>query len=135
MVPAAVREVPPGSVKWGSLRRTAPFSRDWGYDRGTPIDRVYIERFLADHADDVRGACLEVMNADYSVRFGGARVTRQDILDVNPANMLATIVADLGEENSLPAVSCLRRLCISFPTCASRSEISGGRSPRAASCF
>jgi SAM-dependent methyltransferase len=89
-------------VKWGSLRRTAPFSRDWGYDRGTPIDRAYIETFLAAHADDVRGACLEVMNADYTDRFGGARVTRQDVLDINPANTLATIVADLGETDSLP---------------------------------
>src|SRR5260221_7292059 len=75
---AAGRDRPPGTVKWGSLRRTVPFSRDWGYDRGTPIDRVYIDRFLARHADDVRGACLEVMNADYIDRFGGARVSRKD---------------------------------------------------------
>lgn len=102
-VPAAHREHPPGTVKWGSLRRTTPFSRDWGYDRGTPIDRVYIERFLASHAGDVHGACLEVMNADYIARFGGTRVSRQDVLDINPANTLATIVADLGEDNSLPA--------------------------------
>ena len=81
----------------------APFSRNWGYDRGTPIDRVYIEKFLASHADDVRGTCLEVMNADYTERFGGARVSRQDVLDIDPANTLATIVADLGEPDSLPA--------------------------------
>jgi SAM-dependent methyltransferase len=103
LVPAAQRERPPGTVKWGDLRRAAPFSRDWGYDRGTPIDRVYIETFLASHAEDVRGACLEVMNADYTVRFGGTRVTRADVLDIDPANTNATIVADLGEVDSLPA--------------------------------
>lgn len=97
------RQQPPGSVKWGSLRRAAPFSRDWGYDRGTPIDRIYIEEFLATHAGDVRGACLEVMNADYTDRFGGARVSRRDVLDINPANTLATVIADLGEPDSLPA--------------------------------
>jgi SAM-dependent methyltransferase len=102
LVPAAHRVHPPGTVKWGSLRRTAPFSRDWGYDRGTPIDRVYIDHFLATRADDIQGACLEVMNADYTVRFGGTRVTGQDVLDIDPANTRATIVADLGEENSLP---------------------------------
>jgi SAM-dependent methyltransferase len=102
LAPGAERELPPGAVRWGSLRRTSPFSRDWGYDRGTPIDRVYIEKFLASHAEDVRGACLEVMNADYTDRFGGARVSRQDVLDINPANTLATIVADLGEADSLP---------------------------------
>ena len=80
-----------------------PFSRAWGYDRGTPIDRVYIEDFLRLHAEDVRGACLEVLNADYTVRFGGSRVSRRDVLDINPTNTLATIVADLGEVDSLPA--------------------------------
>jgi SAM-dependent methyltransferase len=93
---------PPGSVKWGSLRRTAPFDRSWGYERGTPIDRVYIEEFLARHADDVRGACLEILNADYTLRFGGSRVTSSDVLDINPANTVATVVADLGEPASLP---------------------------------
>jgi len=64
---------------------------------------VYIEEFLARHATDVRGACLEILNADYTNRFGGARVTSSDVLDINPANTAATIVADLGEPDSLPA--------------------------------
>jgi SAM-dependent methyltransferase len=90
-------------VRWGSLRRTTPFSRSWGYERGTPIDRVYIEDFLKSHADDVRGACLEILNADYTKQFGSARVTSVDILDIDPANTVATIVADLAERDSLPA--------------------------------
>jgi SAM-dependent methyltransferase len=106
--PAAARlllrgDPPPGAVKWGSLRRTAPFSRKWGYDRGTPVDRIYIEQFLLGHADDVKGACLEVMTDDYTTRFGGARVTRRDVMDIDPANTRATVVADLGEQDSLPA--------------------------------
>ena len=103
LAPTAHRECPPGTVNWGDLRRTVPFSRNWGYDRGTPIDRIYIEAFLATHADAVRGRCLEVMNADYTTRFGGSRVSRKDVLDINPANTLATIVADLEEPESLPA--------------------------------
>jgi SAM-dependent methyltransferase len=93
---------PPGMVRWGDLRRGSPFNRAWGFGRGTPIDRIYIENFLARHADDVRGVCLEVLNADYTRRFGGIRVTRSDVLDVNPANTAATIVADLGEPRSVP---------------------------------
>jgi SAM-dependent methyltransferase len=100
---AAVRGRPPGAVTWGDLRRTVPFSGDWGYDRGTPIDRVYIDRFLAGHAEDMRGACLEVMNADYTIRFGGSRVSQPHVLDINPANPLVTVVADLGDADSLPA--------------------------------
>jgi SAM-dependent methyltransferase len=96
-------EYPPGTVRWGSLRRTTPLSRSWGYDRGTPIDRAYIEQFLAGHSEDVRGSCLEILNADYTHRFGGTRVTSSDVLDINPANTVATLVADLGEPDSLPA--------------------------------
>ena len=110
-LPSAIRSLigvgdsnyPPGTVRWGSLRRTTPFNRSWGYDRGTPIDRVYIEEFLARHATDVQGACLEVLNADYTYRFGGTRVTSTDVLDIDPSNTAATIVADLGEPDSLPA--------------------------------
>ena len=99
----ADRELAPGNLHWGSFRRTQPFSRQWGYDRGTPIDRVYIEEFLAAYAADIKGTCLEVLNSDYTNRFGGIRVSRRDVLDVNPANTNATIVADLGEADSLPA--------------------------------
>ena len=34
-------------VRFGDLRRTEPISREYGYDRGVPVDRYYIERFLA----------------------------------------------------------------------------------------
>ena len=67
----------------------------------TPIDRVYIEDFLTRHAEDVQGACLEILNANYTNQFGAARVTSVDILDIDPANTAATIVADLGERDSL----------------------------------
>jgi SAM-dependent methyltransferase len=110
-LPAAVRRFvgagdpnhPAGTVRWGSLRRTTPLSRSWGYDRGTPIDRLYIEEFLTKHAGDVRGSCLEVLNAEYSHRFGGSDITSSDVLDINSANPLATIFADLNEPDSLPA--------------------------------
>jgi SAM-dependent methyltransferase len=98
-------------VRWGSLRRMTPFSRSWGYDRGTPIDRVYIEQFLTTHAADVRGSCLEVLNADYTHRFGGSRVATSDVLDIDTANRLATVLADLNEPDSLPAA---RFDCIIF---------------------
>jgi SAM-dependent methyltransferase len=92
----------PGSVNWGDLRRLTPFSRMWGFDRGTPIDRFYIEEFLAAHAPDIRGAALEIMSADYTRRFGAERVSSVDVLDIDPANTAATVVADLCEADSLP---------------------------------
>lgn len=84
-----------------SLRRTTPLSDVWGYDRGQPVDRFYIERFLTEHRSDIRGDVLEVREPLYTERFGTG-VGRSDILDVDPHNERATIVADLGVAESLP---------------------------------
>jgi SAM-dependent methyltransferase len=85
----------------GTMRRLTPLSYHWGRERGTPIDRYYIERFLATHADDVRGRVLEVMDQRYTERFGRA-VERSEVLDVDQTNRRATIVGDLGTPQSLP---------------------------------
>jgi SAM-dependent methyltransferase len=90
-------------VRFGSLRRSTPISRRWGKDRGTPIDRYYIERFLASHAADIRGHVLEIGFATYTRRFGGGAVTKSDVLHVAPGNPAATIVADLAEGDELPS--------------------------------
>jgi glycosyltransferase involved in cell wall biosynthesis len=37
---------PIGRVQFGQLASTTPVSLDFGWDRGTPIDRYYIEQFL-----------------------------------------------------------------------------------------
>lgn len=89
-------------MRFGRIRSTEPLSTNWGYDRGTPIDRHYIEGFLARHASDVRGRVLEVQEDDYSRRFGGERVTHQDILNVDASNPRATILGDLASPITLP---------------------------------
>ena len=87
---------------FADLRRTTPVSRDWGYDRGTPVDRYYIERFLERCAADVRGAVLEVQEPGYTERFGGDRVTRSDVVDLNAANPRATVISDLRAAANIP---------------------------------
>jgi hypothetical protein len=68
----AYRRWPPlGWVRFGNLRRVTPLSQEFGFDRGLPIDRYYIENFLAHHAEDIRGHVLEVRDATYTQRFGG----------------------------------------------------------------
>ena len=37
---------PRGAIRFGSLRRTRPISSDFGFDRGMPADRYYIEAFV-----------------------------------------------------------------------------------------
>jgi SAM-dependent methyltransferase len=90
------------AVRWGSLRRTTPVSSYWGFDRGTPVDRVYIERFLAAHAGDIRGRVLEVRDSSYTTQYGGEGVANAAVVDIDPVNREATFVADLGERDSLP---------------------------------
>ena len=89
-----------GPVWLGSLGRLEPFGADWGYDRGTPIDRWYIEQFLAAHSRDISGRVLEVKDSGYTERFGHA-VTESAVLDVDPANARATHVADLADGDAL----------------------------------
>jgi SAM-dependent methyltransferase len=80
-----------------------PVSDRHGFDRGTPTDRPYIEAHLAAHAADVRGRVLEVKEALYATRVGGARVAHVDVVDVDPTNPHADLVADLDEEGALEA--------------------------------
>jgi SAM-dependent methyltransferase len=84
----------------GELRRTTPFST-WGSSRGGPIDRVYIERFMQQHADDIQGRALEIAGDEY-IRSYGTGVRQTDILDIFPDNPRATIVADLADAPNIP---------------------------------
>jgi SAM-dependent methyltransferase len=79
-----------------------PLSTDFGYSRGTPIDRYYIENFLEGHSADIRGHVLEIGDDTYSRRFGGGRVAKQDILHVAERPQ-ATIVGDLAQPAVLPS--------------------------------
>jgi hypothetical protein len=97
-----IRNLPGRRARWGTLRRVTPFSDCYGWDRGLPIDRYYIEGFLARHADAIRGEVMEVRDADYTVRFGGSRVTRAHVVDVVTDNPKATLVADVTVDGSLP---------------------------------
>lgn len=91
-------------VRFGSLRRLAPVSRKFGWDRGgLPVDRYYIERFLERHASDIAGHVLEVRDDAYVRKFGGARVTRADVLHPTADNPKATIIADLTRAEQVPS--------------------------------
>jgi len=81
-----------------------PISGHWGYDRGQPIDRWYIEAFLDAHRGDVRGDALEVKSDTYVRRYG-SRLGRVHVLDVDAANPAATVTGDLGGEAPLPGGS------------------------------
>ncbi|WP_222262129.1 glycosyltransferase [Modestobacter marinus] len=90
-------------VRMGSLRHVEPLSRAFGYDRGGPIDRFYIERFLQENSPVIAGRVLEVGDAEYTRRFGGDRVTHADVLNVRGGFPETTFVADLADAPGLPS--------------------------------
>ncbi len=100
---------PLNKVNFGSLRRLNPISREFGYDRGVPIDRYYIENFLKDRSLDIQGRVLEIGDATYTRKFGGDRVTKSDVLHVLEGNPNATIVGDLTDLKNIPlaAFDCI----------------------------
>jgi glycosyltransferase involved in cell wall biosynthesis len=96
--------IPPvGEARLGDFERITPVSRQWGFDRGLPVDRYYIERFLAGHASDIQGRTLEIGDDVYTRQFGDKRVSHSDVLHAVPGNPKATIVADLVGGDQLPS--------------------------------
>jgi SAM-dependent methyltransferase len=93
----------------GSLRHVTPLSRQFGYDRGMPIDRHFVERFLAGNAHAIAGRTLEIGDSEYTRRFGGGRVTRAEVLNIDPGHPETTIVADLADADQIEseAFDCL----------------------------
>jgi glycosyltransferase involved in cell wall biosynthesis/SAM-dependent methyltransferase len=98
-----------GRVRFGDLRRVTPISQSFGFDRGLPVDRYYIERFLARHYSEIVGRVLEIGDDSYTRRFGGSRVSRSDVLHVNEGNPRATLVGDIANPDVLPenAFNCI----------------------------
>jgi SAM-dependent methyltransferase len=115
-VPASVRRplrpVRSAYVDWrrrrpldlGALRRTTPIDPNWGFERGTPIDRLYVERFIGARAGDIRGRVLEIAAPDYTNRYGSG-VEKVDILMAKEGNPDATVIGDLADAPHIPSDS------------------------------
>jgi SAM-dependent methyltransferase len=95
---------PVGTVDFGDFRRLRPISREYGYDRGRPIDRYYVETLLEQHASLIRGHVLEIGDNTYTRTFGGDRVTESDVLHAYEVPE-ATIVGDLADMSNVPSDS------------------------------
>jgi hypothetical protein len=96
---------PLGAIDFGDLQRVTPVSAKFGWDRGNPIDRYYIERFLQQHSSDIRGRVLEIGDPRYTRQFGENRVTKSDVLHVNLPKSEVTIVSDLASADHIPSDS------------------------------
>ena len=88
-------------VNWHNLRNVKPVSQDFGYTRGTPVDRFYIEHFLQMNQQLISGNVLEIAESTYSKKFG-KNITSFEVLHYDATNNNATIVGDLTHYQTLP---------------------------------
>lgn len=87
--------------KWHNLRSTKPISQVFGFDRGTPIDRIYTNDFLSANAHFIQGRVCEIAENTYTKAFG-SNITQSEILHYTKDNKNATIIGDLTEHSTLP---------------------------------
>ena len=70
---------------WGNLRRTTPFSDHYGFDRGTPVDRYYVARFMEANRACITGQVLEIQSAAYTQAYGHD-VRTSHTVDIDPSH-------------------------------------------------
>jgi hypothetical protein len=88
-----------GVPRWGNLRRARPFSSHFGFERGTPVDRFYLEAFLTEWQAAITGDVLEIQAPDYARRYGHA-LGRTESVDILPQHQ-PTWCCDLADAGGL----------------------------------
>lgn len=91
------RVVKPHTTFRLATKTTTPLSSKYGLDRGTPINRYWIEKAVSLWKSDIRGRVLEIGDRRYTKQFGAEAVTTSDILDIVETNTDATIIGDLRD--------------------------------------
>lgn len=74
---------------------TEPISRIFGLDRGYPIERYYIEKFLSNNMAYIKGTVLEVAEETYTKRYG-TDIRDNYILHISKAIGEKGMIADLA---------------------------------------
>ena len=88
-------------VQWGDLRRSTPICPWFGWGRGTPIDRYYLDKFVTDIRQQVSGVAVEIGGtAGNAARYGFRRVRRYLTLDMSAAHGV-DIVGDAHDSSLL----------------------------------
>ena len=88
-------------IDFSDQLRTEPISRKFGFDRGCPIDRYYIDSFLKQNQNLITGSVLEIAESTCSKQFGHD-IESYEVLHYDDWNKKATIVGDLTKPETLP---------------------------------
>jgi DNA modification methylase len=75
-------------------RSLAPISNKYGMNRGEPIDRYYINKFIEQNSESIHGHCLEIRDDRYLGKYKD-KINQLDILDIDESNTESNIFGDL----------------------------------------
>src|SRR5690242_7014070 len=91
-------------VVFQDMLRVIPACRNFGWERGTPVDRYYIEKFFHENRQVIQGNLLEVGDASYSRKYAGAGESDFNVLqhEAQGDASAATIIGDLADRATLP---------------------------------
>ncbi|MCF6276326.1 MAG: methyltransferase [Candidatus Magasanikbacteria bacterium] len=92
---------PKSKVIFNDLQRIYPISTMFGFDRGTPIDRYYIENFLSANSKFITGKVLEIGDNIYTLKYGNKNV-KSEVLGFDKTSPNVTIIGDLTKMETLP---------------------------------
>lgn len=102
-----------GSIDALCSLKPMPVDRRFGRGTGTPIDRIYIERFLKQNAEYIHGDVLEMANNRYTKMFDGGEVTNSHVAHVYGWNDAIKMNLATGEgivENSMDCFICTQTI-------------------------
>jgi SAM-dependent methyltransferase len=91
----AMTTLKPISTYWLAKPSVKPLSSKFGFDRGAPIDRYYIDLFVSQNKKHIKGRVLEIGDNIYTKTYGKKKVVISDVLDINTKNKKANIIDDL----------------------------------------
>ena len=81
--------------------RVYPVNDIFGYRRGTPIDRYYIEQAMKDYSSYIKGTVLEVGGSEYTKKFSKTKKNDSFILNYTQMEGDQIIVGDLSNKHSV----------------------------------
>jgi len=89
-------------INLNSLHNIKPISKDFGWSRGKPIDRFYIEKFLSKNKKLIKGDCGEISETRYLDMYNNDLIKTTKIFDIDLTNKSADIHGDLEDINNIP---------------------------------
>lgn len=93
--------IPFGAIEYSDFKRYAPLCHDYGYSRGTPIDRYYLEQFIREIRSYVVGYTLEIGGSrENQYLYGFTNAMSYKTMDMHQKPEV-DITGDIHDPNSL----------------------------------